>query len=226
MLRYLIIDTSNEYGVIGYFEEKKKIFGLELEINKSYSEIITPVLDIMKKVSIIDMQRLNFIGVNIGPGSFTGTRIGIATVKGLTFENRIPVIPITSFQALKEKGKGFKGTIIPFIDARKKQVFSEIRFKNKYILYPGSYFPEKVIKLAPENSFFIGNGIKYYKNLLEESGKIFYKSEDMFLLDELAFIAYNRFIKGKFVMADKIKPIYLRKSEAEINILKVRKKGE
>jgi len=220
MIKYLIIDTSSEYGSVGYFEEKRKKFGFELEINKSYSEIITPIIDIMKKVSVLDIHKLDFIGVNIGPGSFTGTRIGIATAKGLAFQDNIPVIPITSFQAVREKIKDDSKIIIPFIDARKKQVFSEIRNDKKYVLYPGSYFPEKVISLSPDNSIFIGTGIKYYKRLLENRGKEYFQGEQLFLLEEISDLSYDKFKKGKTLFLNKIKPIYLRRSEAEINILK------
>jgi tRNA threonylcarbamoyladenosine biosynthesis protein TsaB len=224
MIKYLIIDTSSEYGSIGYFEEKKKKFGFELEINKSYSEIITPIIDIMEKVSVLNIHNLDFIGINIGPGSFTGTRIGIATAKGLALQDNIPIIPITSFQAIRKKVKDDSRTIIPFIDARKKQVFSEIKNNKEYILYPGSYFPEKVISLSPDNSFFIGTGIKYYKELLDNNGKEYYENKELFLLKEIACLSYDRFINGKALPLNKIKPVYLRRSEAEINILKKKNK--
>jgi len=216
-MKYFVIDTTTYNGSLGYYENKDKMLSFDFKLKKSFSEIIPSIIELIKKIYLPDFSNLEFMGVNIGPGSFTGTRIGLSVAKSISFSFDVPIVPITGFEILYEKSN-FKLTI-PFVDARKKQVFSEIKIDNRFILKPGFYFPDFVIKKAPKNSYFIGNGVSVYKKLLIENNLKFYKGE-LFSQQQLAKIALRRFKEGKSLSSDEIEPLYLRKSEAEINKLK------
>jgi len=215
MSRYIVLDTSTEFGSMGYFEKNGVLFYTEFLLKKSFSEIITPFIDNIIKTEILNLKELNFISVIIGPGSFTGTRIGLATAKGLAMGLKIPIVPITTFTALYEKVKN-EGSVIPFVDARKKQVFSEIKRNGKYYVYPGSYRPDLILKKAPTNSLFIGNGALLYKDIIEEHGGRVYNGS-LFLSKEASKIAIKLYKKGKAFQPHKLKPVYLRRSDAELN---------
>ncbi len=216
MIEYLVFDTTTEYGSMGLFRENIPLFYTEFMLKKSFSEILTPILELIKKTEILRFSNLSFVSVVIGPGSFTGTRIGLSTAKGIAEGLNIPIVPITTFSALYLKSEN--KNLIPFVDARKKQVFSEIRVNGKLIIPPASYYPEEIIKKAPEDYFFIGNGTKVFKRKIIESGRKIFESS-LFLSKEAATIALKRYKEGKYFKPDRLKPVYLRRSDAEINRL-------
>jgi len=215
MSEFIVFDTTTEYGSLAFFKDRSIIFYTEVVLKKSFSELLTPVLELMKKTEIVDLNVLDFVAVVIGPGSFTGTRIGLSTAKGIAEGLDIPIVPITTFSALYKKVNKEKN-VIPFIDARKKQVFSEIRVEGKLILPPGSYFPEDIIEKAPKNSLFIGNGALLYKEKILGSGKRVYEGS-LFLSKEGGTIALDMYEKGRYFKPHRLKPIYLRRSDAELN---------
>ncbi len=215
MSEFIVFDTTTEYGSLAFFKDRETIFYIEVMLKKSFSELLTPVLELMKKTEIIDLEDIDFIGVVIGPGSFTGTRIGLSTAKGIAEGLDIPIVPITTFSALYKKVSREKN-VIPFIDARKKQVFSEIRVGGKLILPPGSYFPEIVMEKAPKDSLFIGNGALLYKEKILDSGNRVYENS-LFLSKEAGAIALEMYKNGKYFKPYRLKPIYLRRSDAELN---------
>lgn len=215
MSKFLVFDTTTEHGSIALFEDKKIIFYAEFLLKKSFSEIITPFLDNIIKAEILNLKELDFVSVIIGPGSFTGTRIGLSTAKGLSVGLNIPIVPVTTFIALYEKVKDEKN-VIPFVDAKKKQVFSEIKKEGKFYIYPGSYPPDFIIEKASPNSLFIGNGALLYRERIEKSGGRVYDGS-LFLSKEAGKIALEFYKKGKFFKPERLKPIYLRRSDAELN---------
>ncbi len=215
MSKFLFFDTTTEYGSIGFFEDNKVIFYTEFLLKKSFSEIITPFLDNIIRTEILNLNELDFVSVMIGPGSFTGTRIGLSTAKGLSVGLNIPIVPVTTFKALYKKLKDEKN-VVPFIDARKKQVFSEIKKEGKFYIHPGSYHPDFIIGKAFPHSFFIGNGALLYREKIEKNGGKVYDGS-LFLSKEAGEIALEFYKEGKFFKPERLKPLYLRRSDAELN---------
>ncbi len=222
-LIFLTIDSSTEFGSVGVYKDSMPLFKSEFLQKTSFSELLTPIIAFVDK-NIVSLKKIKFIAVSIGPGSFTGTRIGISTAKGLALSLKIPIVPVTTIEALKLKAKNLgKLSPVPFIDAKKKQVFSVVEDeKGKKILFPSSYKPEIILNAVKNKPYvLIGNGVKQFKELLMKTKVQFLETDELFITDEISKIAVGRYKSGKFFSPHKIKPLYLRRSDAEI---KARKK--
>ena len=215
-MNYLVLDTTTENGSLGLYQEGvKTLFSAHFRMIRSYSELVTPLLSQMELFGESSLQNLTYIGIVIGPGSFTGTRVGMAVAKGLALGLKIPLVPVTLFDALRRKASFHKGTVIPFVDAKKRQVFSEISLPGEGRLLPGSYPPGKVIERAPQGSLFIGNGVPLYRELIDSSRYSLY-GEELFLSREVAALSEEVFRRGKAFAPSHLKPLYLRRTDAEL----------
>ena len=222
-LIFLTIDSSTEFGSVGVYKDFTPLFKSEFLQKTSFSELLTPIIAFVDK-NIVSLKKIKFIAVSIGPGSFTGTRIGVSTAKGLALSLKIPIVPVTTIEALKLKAKNFGKLLpVPFIDAKKKQIFSVVEDeKGEKILFPSSYKPETILNTIKDKPYvLIGNGVKQFKELLIKNKIQFLELDELFITDEISKIAIKRYKSGKFFSPHKIKPLYLRRSDAE---LKARKK--
>lgn len=97
----------------------------------THSKTILPMIEDMMKAVNTTIDEVDVIAVTVGPGSFTGLRIGLATVKGLAFSKDIPCIPVSTIEALAYNMVNYTGLVVPVMDARRNQV------------YTGAYLAEK-----------------------------------------------------------------------------------
>jgi len=149
-------------------------------------------------------------------GSFTGIRIGISSIKAIAESLNIPVIDVSSLEALAYniQSENYK-TICSLIDARNNQVYSGIFDKNYNLLE--DYLADDINTIIEslknyENIAFVGNGAIIHKDLL---GITNFSYENVIHSKNIAKCAYNKFKNNDIKTADTISPLYLRKSQAE-----------
>ncbi len=92
----------------------------------THSETLAPMLDELLHETGISAGQIDLIAVTAGPGSFTGIRIGLATVKGFAFQHDTPCVPISTLQCLAYAMTDFEGTVCPVLDARRGQVYNAL----------------------------------------------------------------------------------------------------
>jgi len=92
----------------------------------SHSEAVLPLIESVLERAHRRVSDIDAIGVSIGPGSFTGLRIGLALVKGIAYENDVPVVGVSSLEARAARVTDFCGAICPLIDARKQEVYAAL----------------------------------------------------------------------------------------------------
>lgn len=262
-LNILVIDTSSKLCSVGIRykvnegekEVKEKNNNLKykriyktLDQGRTHSEMLLPLIDEVLNKEKIKLSDIDILGVVIGPGSFTGIRIGISTIKAISLAYNIPVIEITSTEILArniEEDVEFK---IGIIDARNDQIYAGI-YDNKYSLikeFAGSIneFLDELKKTNKEKGenenivntnfnikyAFCGSGIKY-KDLIEE---YLNKNELINNIDNIIFEEnINQDIKKVLEGVEEklennknlkdgriITPNYLKSSNAERNIKK------
>jgi tRNA threonylcarbamoyladenosine biosynthesis protein TsaB len=123
-MNMLAIDTSNQVMGIALMQNNTIIAELTTNIKKDHSSRLMPaIVDIMEKVNMAPAQ-LDKIIVAKGPGSYTGTRIGITTAKTMAWALNIPIIGISSLEVLAANGALTNYYICPFFDARRQTVFT------------------------------------------------------------------------------------------------------
>ena len=149
-------------------------------------------------------------------GSFTGIRIGISSIKAIAESLNIPVIDVSSLEALAYNvEKSECKTICSIIDARNNQVYCGIFDKNYNLLH--DYLADDINTVIEvlknyKNIVFVGDGAITHKNLLNI---IDFKYDNDIHSKSIAKCAYNKFLSNDIKNADTISPLYLRKSQAE-----------
>lgn len=222
-MKILAVDTSSKICAVAILEDNKVIDEIKLDNGKTHSENLMPIIKEILDKNDLTLKDMNLIAVSVGPGSFTGIRIGIATIKPMAEVYNLPVASVTSLETLarniENKEKDF--TIISVIDARNNQVYAGF-FDTEYNLKEDEIAEDidEVLKKAGKYSkiIFVGDGAIIHKEKIEENLKdrniIFTKENNQSAINT-GKIGYKKFLEKNLKNADTILPIYLRKSQAE-----------
>jgi len=146
---------------------------------------------------------LNALAVGIGPGSFTGVRIGLAAARGLALSLELPGAGVSTLAALAAGAPG----ALPVIDARRREVFTLVDGEPA-VLAPGD------VRVA-EGLLCVGDGARRYRALLEEKGAVVPGDDDERHLPRARFHVQ---LAGELGPVDEIEPLYLRVPDAERNV--------
>ncbi len=117
------IDTSSIDIGIGLFQDSEPIASYSRFIRNSHAEHIAQVVEMLLEINNVNSGDIKHIAVSVGPGSFTGLRIGISFVKGFCFKRDAVVLPVSSLEILSYAARNHSGRIISAIDARNDDVF-------------------------------------------------------------------------------------------------------
>ena len=217
-MKILAVDTSSAICSVAILEDDKLIDKNELDDGKTHSENLMPLLDELLKRNSIDIKDIEMIACTVGPGSFTGIRIGVATMKPIAEVLDVKVASVMSLEALARNVEN-KETIVSLIDARNNQVYAGIFDKNynKKEEYIADDINE-VIKVLEkyETITFVGNGAILHKELLTNSLKnVEFVENNKQTAENVGKIGYKKYLENDLCTADTIMPVYLRKSQAE-----------
>jgi tRNA threonylcarbamoyladenosine biosynthesis protein TsaB len=125
-LKVLGIDSSTLAAGVAVVDETRVIMEGFLQTRKVHSERLLPLIDTWLRQAELGLEELDGISVTIGPGSFTGLRIGIATAKGLAQGADLPLVGVPTLDAMALNLAGCSGLICPILDARKGEVYTAV----------------------------------------------------------------------------------------------------
>lgn len=207
----LAISTSSKICSVALLENDKLIKELNIDNQKTHSENLLPLIDELFKSTNKNVSELNLIACDVGPGSFTGIRIGISTTKGVAEVNQIPAVACTSLEALSYNTQG--NIICSLIDARNNQVYCGIFDEKRNLVkeYMADDINVIIENLPKDTISFVGDGAVLHKSLL--NGTI--SQDNDIHATNIGICAYNKFKNDNTETADTIVPMYLRKSQAE-----------
>ena len=217
-MKILAIDTSSSVCSVAILEEDKLIDKNELDDGRTHSENLMPLLDELLKRNSIDIKEVELIACTVGPGSFTGIRIGVASIKPIAEVLNIKVASIMSLEALARNVEN-KETIVSLIDARNNQVYcgifdKEYNSKEEYIADDIN----EVIKVLEkyDNITFVGNGSILHQELLTQKLRnVEFSDNNKQSAENVGKMGYKKYLENNLCTADTIMPVYLRKSQAE-----------
>ena len=122
-MNILMIDTSGPACGVAIARDGKLLYEASLEIGMTHSQRLMPMVDAALAMTGMEMKDIDLFGAVVGPGSFTGVRIGVSTVKALAHAAGKPCIGIDALEALAMNVPEFDGMICPILDARAQQVY-------------------------------------------------------------------------------------------------------
>ena len=215
-MKMLSITTSSSVCSASLFDKTNIIKEITLNNAKTHSENLMPIISQLLVETSTTLDDIECIACDIGPGSFTGIRIGISTIKAIAEAKKIKIIPVTSLEALSYNVTTNTEYICSLIDARNNNVYCGL-FDNNHKLV-GNYVADhidNIIKLLPASTItFVGDGSILHKTTLEQhlNDTAFFSDSNLLSATNLGICAYN---KSTFVSPDELVPLYLRKSQAE-----------
>lgn len=197
----------------------------------NHAEVVLLLIDRLLGRAALALTDVSAFAVTIGPGSFTGLRIGLSTVKGLTFGVDVPVVGIPTLLALAARVDDHEGLICPLLDARKREVYAALfrRRDDKIERLTDDVVatPDRVVESVQAAAgaaaclfFFFGDGARVYKNAIEEAlgDRALFTSGDSYAstASAAARLGEQKIIGGEREAAASLTPVYLRRPEAEL----------
>lgn len=215
-MKILSVSTSSKIASVSISDGINCIKELNIDNLKTHSETLIPLIQELISSTSISLSDIDLIACDVGPGSFTGIRIGISTVKALAYSLDIPVVAVSSLEALAHNVQNTSCDMIcSLIDARNNQVYCGI-FDKEYKLLE-NYLADDINNILPiikkyKNIKFVGDGAIIHKDLLEISG---FQYENIIHSKNISICALYKFENNNIKTADTLLPMYLRKSQAE-----------
>ena len=235
-MKILAVDSSGLVAGVALLEDEILTAEYTVNYKKTHSQTLLPMLDEIKRMTELDLGSLDAIAVTKGPGSFTGLRIGSATVKGLGFALGKPIISVPTVDALAMNAWGYDGLVCPIMDARRMQVYTGIYCfdgragaceeygKLRVVMKQQPMAVEELVSRLDHDDLngrvlFLGDGVPVYRDEIDRKLKREHEYAPAHMsrqraaaLGSLAFVYYQ---KGLIESADEHKPEYLRLSQAE-----------
>ena len=225
-MKILGIDTSTMAANVAVLEDDKLICEYTINTKKTHSQKLMPMIENMLKLSDIDIKEIDAIGICVGPGSFTGLRIGMATAKAMAHVNNIPLIGVNSLEILGANMDLCDKKICAILDAQRNQVYTNTyKLENNKIkelqeeisIMPIDDLLEQ-LSTSGEEWVIVGEAVYKYKEKIEDISNITIPSpaNNITKASSLCVIARDKFDKNKEVHnCYDINPMYIRKSQAE-----------
>lgn len=224
-MRILSIDSATKAMSLAICEEDKLIASAFLNVGKTHSQRLLPLLDDLLREGGLSLSEIDRLAVTVGPGSFTGVRIGISTAKAMAYALQKEVVPVYTLDALAYQAKGYSTVICPILDARKNEVYYGIYDREGQPLEPmGAKAPAALAAYLQENYgeaasvLFLGDGADPYFPIMQASllqqAKLAPASIRMVLAMGAGFWALEH--PEKVVSPMELQACYLRASEAEV----------
>ncbi len=221
-MHILGIDTCCMAATSAVITDDRLVAQVVQNNNKTHSQSIMPMIDFMLKQTELSINDIDGFAVAVGPGSFTGVRIGVATIKALAHPFNKPCIPVSTLEALAFNVAPFDGIICPLLDARRNQVYTATFLNSERLTEDRAVSVEELIdelKSSDKNIIFVGDGIGAYgdeiKSALGDKAIFASRTLRMNLASSVAELGYEKMLKGETVSYSDLKPTYLRMSQAE-----------
>lgn len=225
-MRILSVDTATEVCGIGLAVDGRSQLESIIDQGMTHTKILMEGIHNALSSAQWSPADLDALAVTRGPGSFTGLRIGISTMKGLARALDIPLVGVSSLEVLAHQAWEGHPLVCPMIDARRREVYWSLyrRSKNSLIqVHPEKAGPaDDVLHQIDAPCLFIGNGAILYAAAIKEriQDEAFFVSEAALNAPRPGFVAQLAtplVAKRAYEDIAHFKPVYLRKSDAELS---------
>ena len=219
----LALDSTAVTASVALCRDETPIASFHVKNGNTHSETLLPMVEAVLKTAGFTVDDIDLFACSVGPGSFTGVRIGVATIKGLAFGKNKPCIGVSTLEALALNAVPFDGIICPVMNARRGQVY------NALFRYEG----DALVRLCPDRALsaleldaemaekdkpfaLVGDGVEEMTRVAVKTAP---KRISSLLTDQnavsVARCAYNAFLNGQRGTDAELNPIYLRLPQAE-----------
>jgi tRNA threonylcarbamoyladenosine biosynthesis protein TsaB len=226
-VKLLVIDTSTNSCSVALTENGRLSAEWLVNPESTHSTALLRSLDLVLESAGVDLAAIDAFGVTLGPGSFTGLRVGIATVKGLSLATGAPVVGFSSLAMLAMNLPFAACPVCPMLDARKNEVYAALYRcgeQPETILGDCVVSPDEFLDCIREPTIFVGSGALRYRDTitarLGELARFAPSGCHVPRASSGALLAADCIARDKIIPAGELVPVYIRPSEAEIARMK------
>ena len=225
-MRILAIDSSAQVASVAILSDGAVLAEYSVDYKKTHSQTLLPMIDEVLRMTETAKEDIGAIAVAAGPGSFTGLRIGAATVKGLAMVWNVPVVPVSTVAGLACNLAGTDALVCPLMDARRGQVYTGVYgFEDTTLV---EYVPDACLTIEPliakvnelgRKVTFVGDAIEVFRAKIGQSVTVPYSFAPIHLAKQSAasvgWLGLQLLAEGRTVRAEEFVPTYLRGAPVE-----------
>ncbi len=227
----LAIDTATDSVSVAFGDGKRVLAHSEAISDRRHAEALAPMIEFVRQQAGISFREIDVVAVDIGPGSFTGMRVGIASAKAIAQTLDVPLIGIISLDILAQALGPIDDVVVSVIDARRGEMYWSM-----YRQQQGATMQVHAPRVGPladlivdvvdrgQETHFVGDGAVRYRSEIEES--LVNALPGCGFADErlsrptaaaMMVLAQQRAVNEQWQAAREVAPMYMRQPDAEIN---------
>lgn len=218
------IETSTAVSSVALGTEQGTVGSAQVSRGKGHAEFLVPAIRYIAGEADVQMRSVAGVAVGLGPGLFTGMRVGVATAKSIAQALRVPIVGIPSLDLLAYGVRYTPRLICTAVDARRGEVFTAfyrqvpggVQRISDYVAWP----PERLageVEARGEETLFVGNGALVYRDRLPHARVEHASLSQAFpTAAALVELALPRFVREDTDRLLELEPLYVRKTDAEI----------
>src|SRR6266508_1095640 len=216
------ISTSTQQVGCAIGGHEGVIASIQSARGRRHAETLVPSIDMLRRQAQVELKEIGCIAVDIGPGLFTGLRVGISTGKALAHALRLPMIGVTSLDLLAFPVRWSPKLVVAVVDARRGEVFTA-----RYRQVPGGIQRLDAYRVASptdllvtrDDLLLVGDGALRYGETFAQAGRVELADQGLAYPSpsSLVQLAHAQALREEFVNAGELEPLYLRPPDAAIN---------
>ena len=217
-MKILAIDSTANTSTVAVLENDTLLSVYTANTKNTHSETLLPMVKSVMETLRLTIDDIDMFAVSQGPGSFTGVRIGVATIKGLAFGKNKKCVGVSTIEALAENMRGFSGIVCPIMNARRGQVYTGAFLNGQRIIEDKCMMLDDLIPILKEYGepiYFVGDGYSLIENMQDNS--IMHTPEPLRYQNAYSVgkVAYEMLQSGECTTDSDLRVEYLRKPQAE-----------
>jgi len=216
----LAIDTSTDYLSLAILKGGKTLARFHKKADRRHSILLVPMIDKLLKKVKLKVKDVDCFAISVGPGSFTGLRIGVTVVKGLAYALNKKIVAVPTLDVIAYNAVSYKGVVCPVLDARKNKAYAclyrsdgkKLKRLSKYLLLPLADLLKKTSKY--DKVLFLGD---CYTDAVKKLYNLHCVSVDYHPRAEVvARLGMEQTRLKKFVKPEDLEPMYIYSRECDI----------
>ncbi len=223
-MKILAVDCSAGPASCAIVEDEKVLSSGFCNVKVTHSETLMPMIKSTLESALLTLKDIDAFAVNYGPGSFTGIRIGISAIKGLSIPDNKPCIAVSTLESIAELFGNFKGVVCASMDARCNQVYNALfqiqdgkatRLCEDRAVSVDSVIEE--LKALDKEIIIAGDGAALFGDFANEASNVQIAVEPLLYQNAIgsAKVAYRKMKNGETISSSELTPLYLRLPQAE-----------
>ena len=218
----LAFDTSSRTAAVAVLRDDTILYESIINTGLNHSEMLMPEIDYALRQVRIKISDINLFACTLGPGSFTGLRIGVSTLKGLILATGTPAAGVSSLAAVVLNLGTTSKLICSMIDAGRGQVYvAYFKYNDENILQQISeekaVNPQEIINNTDKNTLFVGDGVIKYADIIKNIKSEVSIASDLqnyIRASAVGILGRKKFAEKDLLDASTLVPIYLRSADA------------